>query len=101
LITVTAVRVYPFDTSGAGGRTRAFAEVEVDGCLLIKGIRIMQMPAGGYFIGYPRQRARQDVYVDVVVPDREAARLIREAVMAEFRRLLEPAAEDGPPPGEG
>ena len=89
MITVTSVRVYPFDTAGTGGKTRAFAEVEIDGCLTIKGIRVMQVESGGYFLGYPSQRTRRDKFIDLVVPDKEAAGIIREAVMTEFKKLLE------------
>ncbi len=93
MISITAVRVFPFDTAGTGGRVRAFAEVEIDGCLVLKGLRILQTEAGGYFVGYPSQRVRQNIFIDIVVPDKEAARVIREAVMAEFKKVMaaEPA----------
>ncbi len=100
MITVTAVRVFPFDTTEAGGRVRAYAEVEIDGCLTLKGIRVIQTHHGGYFIGYPSQRARRDTFVDVIVPAKEAAAAIREAIMAEFRRTVLGEGEQSPaPPG--
>jgi len=87
MITITAVRVFPFDTAGMGGSIKAYAEVEIDGCLTLKGLKVLQTEAGGYFIGYPSQRARKDTFVDVIAPDRETARLIREAIMTEFKKL--------------
>jgi len=89
MITVTSVMIYPFDTAGTGGRTRAYAEVEIDGCLTVKGIRVMQAEAGGYFLSYPSQRVRRDTFIDLIVPDRESARVIREAVMTEFKNVME------------
>jgi DNA-binding cell septation regulator SpoVG len=91
MITITSVRVFPFDTAGTGGRVRAYAEVEINGCLIVKGIRVMQAEAGGYFLSYPSQRVRKDNFIDLIVPDREAGRLIREAVMTEFKSQTDPA----------
>jgi stage V sporulation protein G len=90
VITVTAVRVYPFDTAGMGGKIKAYAEVEIDGSLTLKGLKVLQTEAGGYFIGYPSQRARKESYIDVIIPDKEAAKIIREAIMTEFKKLLAP-----------
>jgi DNA-binding cell septation regulator SpoVG len=103
MITVTAVTVYPFEAGSRGGvSVRAYAEVEIDGSLVLKGLKVLQTAAGGYFIGYPSQRARRDTFVDVVVPGKEAARLIREAVMTEFKKVMGiEAAEDGPPAPAG
>lgn len=88
MITITSVRVYPFDTAGTGGRIKAYAEIEIDGSLVIKGIRIMQTAAGGYFIGYPSQRVRQNTFIETIVPDKEAAKVVREAVMKEFKKTV-------------
>ncbi len=95
MITITAVRVFPFDTAGMGGSIKAYAEVEIDGSLILKGLKVLQSEAGGYFIGYPSQRVRRETFIDVVAPDREAAKIIREAVMTEFKKLFPPAPKEG------
>lgn len=102
MIEVTSVRVFPFDTAGMGGSIKAYAEVEINGSIILKGLRVLQTEAGGYFIGYPSQRARKNNFIDLIVPDKEAAKLIREAIMTEFKKILQPGEkESGPRPQQG
>ena len=42
---ITAVRIFPFETREAGGRTVAYAEIEIDGGLLVRGLRVMDTTA--------------------------------------------------------
>lgn len=92
----------PFDTRGAGGRTVAYAEIEISHSLLLRGIRILESSKQGLFIGFPSQKARRDHYVDVMeLLTKEARRQFREAVIGEYKRLTgwEPARkEDGESP---
>jgi len=88
VLNITAVKVIPFDTRATGGKTVAFAEVEIAGALLIKGIRILESGARGLFLGFPSQRARRDTFVDLVVPlTAEARRELREAVIDEYKEM--------------
>ena len=85
---ITAVRVFPFDTRESGGKVVAYAEIEVDGVLLLKGIRILESDKRGLFLGFPSQRARQDRFVDLIeVLTREARAQVREAGIGEYKRL--------------
>ena len=95
---ITAVRIYPFDTRETGGKTVAYAEIEIDGGLLIKGIRVLESGARGLFLGFPSQRVRREKFVDLVVPlNRETQKALREAVVEEYKRVTgwEPAKKDG------
>ncbi len=102
---VTAVRIFLFETREAGGRTVAYAEIEIDGGLLVRGLRVMETGSRGLFVGYPAQRVRRERLVELVVPlTREARRAIRDAVIGEYKRVCgwQPAAaqpESAPPPG--
>ena len=87
-LAITAVRVMLFDTRETGGRTVAYAEVEISGALLLRGIRILESKKRGLFLGFPSQRARRDTYVDVMEPlSKEARAQLREAVIGEYKRL--------------
>jgi len=85
---ITAVRIFPFETREDGGRTVAYAEIEIDGGLLVRGLRVMETGSRGLFVGYPAQRARREKLVELVVPlTSEARRAIRNAVIGEFKRV--------------
>ena len=85
---ITAVRIFPFETREAGGRTVAYAEIEIDGGLLLRGLRVMETGNRGLFVGYPAQRARREKLVELVVPlTREARRAVHSAVIGEYKRV--------------
>lgn len=94
---VTAVRIFPFETREAGGRTLAYAEIEIDGALLVRGLRVVESASRGLFVGFPAQRVRRERLVELVVPlTREARRAVRDAVIEEYKRATgwQPAARD-------
>jgi stage V sporulation protein G len=87
MITISHVRIYPFETAGLGGRTRAYADVTIDACLLVKGIRVVEGAHGGLFVAFPAQRGRNGRFYDLVVPlDAETRELIRAAVIEAFQQ---------------
>lgn len=90
MMQISAVRIFPFETGESGGRTLAYAEIEIDGSLLVRGLRIMETDRRGLFVGFPAQRARRgrETLVEIVVPlTREARRLVRDAVIGEYKRV--------------
>ncbi len=98
MLNITAVRVYPFDTRETGGKTVAYAEIEIDGSLLLRGLRVIESEARGLFVSFPSQRASRDNFVDLIVPThREAHKAVREAVIQEYKRVTgwEPARKKG------
>jgi DNA-binding cell septation regulator SpoVG len=103
---LTAVRIFPFETREAGGRTLAYAEIEIDGALLVRGLRVVESESRGLFVGFPAQRVRRERLIELVVPlTREARRAVREAVIEEYKRVTgwQPAtrASGGEARGEG
>jgi DNA-binding cell septation regulator SpoVG len=100
---ITAVRIYPFETREDGGRTVAYAEIEIDGGLLLRGLRVMETGSRGLFVGYPAQRVRREKLVELVVPlNRVARRAVHDAVIGEYKRVTgwqaasRPSAEPSP-----
>jgi stage V sporulation protein G len=87
MITISHVRIYPFDTGGLGGHTLAYAEVTIDACLIVKGLRVVEGANGGLFVAFPSQRGRNGRYYDLVVPlNAETREYIRSAVIEAFQR---------------
>ena len=87
MIDITQVRIYPFDTGGLGGHTRAYADITLAGCLLVKGLRVMEGAGGGLFVALPTQRGRDGRYHDLLVPiDAETRDYIRTTVIEAFKR---------------
>jgi DNA-binding cell septation regulator SpoVG len=90
-LSVTAVRVIPFDLTSVGQQTVAFAEVEIDGAILVRGIRVHRTQAGGLFISFPRTRSPKSGFISLVeVTDPASAKTIRDAVVQAFKELSPP-----------
>jgi stage V sporulation protein G len=87
MINISQVRIYPFETGGLGGRTRAYADITIDACLMLKGLRVVEGAGGGLFVAFPTQRGRNGRYYDLVVPlDATTREAIRTAVIDAFKR---------------
>jgi stage V sporulation protein G len=91
MICISQVRIYPFETASMGGRTLAYADITIDNCLLVKGLRVVEGAQGGLFVSLPTQRGRDGRYYDVVVPlDADTRQCIRTAVLEAFRHWTPP-----------
>jgi stage V sporulation protein G len=96
MITITHVRIYPFETGSLGGHTLAYADVTIDACLVVKGLRLVQGANGGLFVAFPSQRGRNGRYYDLLVPlDAETREYIRSTVIEAFQQWTpsQPAME--------
>lgn len=82
---ITRVRIFPFSTGEPGNRVRAYAEIECDDTLIIRGIRIIESRNGGLFLGYPSYRARDGQYREYIrITDSAFKKEIRETVIDAF-----------------
>jgi stage V sporulation protein G len=96
MIHITQVRIYPFETGSLGGHTRAYADITIDACLVLKGLRVVEGAGGGLFVAFPTQRGRNGRYYDLVVPlDAATREHIRTAVIDAFKQWTpaDPARE--------
>ena len=96
MINISQVRIYPFETGGLGGHTRAYADITLDACLLVKGLRVMEGAGGGLFVTFPTQRGRNGRYYDLLVPlDAATREYIRSTVIDAFKQWTptEPTGE--------
>jgi stage V sporulation protein G len=89
MMNISQVRIYPFDTGSLGGQTRAYADITIDACLLLKGLRVVEGAGGGLFVAFPTQRGRNGRYYELVVPVNAATReYIRTTVIEAFKQWV-------------
>lgn len=63
-----------------------FADVELNSCLVIHGIRILE-GKNGHFIGMPNKKNKKDKYLDVVHPSNtEFRNKLTKAIIDEFNK---------------
>lgn len=83
---ITEIRIYPFDTSQAGGKTLAMAEITVSGALLIKGFRVVQAKGGGLFVGFPSVKGKDGKWRDQVAAiNNETKTMIRDRIVEAYK----------------
>ena len=87
MIRIDHVRIYPFETHGVGGHTRAYADITLEASLVLKGLRVVEGAGGGLFVAFPAQRGRDGRYHDLMIPvDAETREYIRTTVIEAFQR---------------
>ena len=65
-MTITAVKIYPFDSGEPDSSMRAYADVIFNDVVLIKGFRVLSSKSGGLFVGFPSQKGKDGQYRDTV-----------------------------------
>lgn len=76
------IRITSMYPPGASGGIRAYASATIEGCLAIRGIKVVEGGSGGLFVSMP-SRKTQDGYKEVCFP-----------VTSEFRNQLYGAVMD-------
>ena len=61
---ITEIKIYPFDLGSSESSLRAYADVVLEGLVLIKGFRILASKSGGLFIGMPSKMGKDGKYYD-------------------------------------
>lgn len=84
---VELVNFYPFEVSSKRPRILAYADVRLDGKILIRGIRLYEAKNGGLFIVMPEfsPESRRAI---VEIEDRELLEKIRRVVVDRYRESL-------------
>ncbi len=86
MLRITRIKIFPFDVGALGKQTRAFAEVDIDDEITIKGIKIIESKNGGLFIGFPSQKGKDGRYHDLIVPRNSLiASVIRDRIIEAYR----------------
>lgn len=82
-----------------GGKIKAFAQVVLDGTVLVGDIRVLEGKEGTVYVTMPARRLRNGSFRDIVHPlNTDARKWLEEAILGEYHRTL---AERGTPGDEG
>ena len=65
-MTITAVKIYPFDSGEPDSSMRAYADIIFNDVVLIKGFRVLSSKSGGLFVVFPSQKGKDGQYRDTV-----------------------------------
>jgi stage V sporulation protein G len=86
-VKVELVNFYPFEVSSKRPRILAYADVRLDGKILIRGIRLYEAKNGGLFIVMPEfsPESRRAI---VEIEDRELLEKIRRVVVDRYKESL-------------
>lgn len=89
-LTVTKARVFPFKVTPAMGHLRGFAQVELEGAIVMRGLRIMEgetpddlrvtMPLDPFYKG--------EDFKAVIDLNEGTGKAVTEAVLAKYREFL-------------
>jgi stage V sporulation protein G len=79
-------------------RLKAFACITLDGCFVVRGLKVIQGP-NGMFVAMPSRKKPDGTYQDIAHPiNNETRQMIEGHVLSEYRRQL--AERSAEPTGE-
>ncbi len=84
---VELINFYPFEVSTRRPRLLAYADVRIDGKILIRGIRLYEAKNGGYFISMPEYNP-DTKRATVEVEDKELLEKIRRMIVDHYKGLI-------------
>ncbi len=82
---VELVRFYPFETSLKKPKLLGYADVQIDGALVIKGIKLFESKYGGYFIQFPTLEKEGKSYSILDVKSKELTEKIRRVIVDYYK----------------
>jgi stage V sporulation protein G len=85
-MTITTVKVYPFDSGERNSSMRAYADVIFNDAILIKGFRVLTSKNGGLFVGFPSQKGKDGQFRDTVeFKSEELKSEVRSAILDVYK----------------
>jgi stage V sporulation protein G len=85
-MTITAVKIYPFDSGEPGSYMRAYADVIFNDVFLIKGFRVLTSKTGGLFVGFPSQKSKDGKFRETVeFKSEELKSEVRSAILKAYK----------------
>ena len=67
------------------GKLKAFADLKLGGCVVVKGFRVME-GKNGIFVSMPSKTSKDGRWVDIVEPDASVKREIENVVLESYDR---------------
>lgn len=88
-MTVTQVKIYPFEPGEPYKDLKAYAEITLDGVLTIKGIQVFQKSNGGCYIRLPQQMTKGGEYKDLVIAETpDFKKHLRDTIVAAYKEEM-------------
>ena len=85
---ITEIKIYPFDLGSSESSLRAYADVVLEGLVLIKGFRVLASKSGGSFIGMPSKMGKDGKYYDQVeFKTEEFQSLLRNRILEAYKEF--------------
>ncbi len=85
---VVVKKFYPFNVKLKNATLLGYADVELDGKLLIRAVKLLKKPNGGIFVTMPSVKNEKGDYVPVVeIKDRTLREEIRKILSDYFKAL--------------
>jgi len=88
MINVTEVKIYPFDTGEPESNLRAYAQVTLDNCLTLRGIKVLQTETGGLFIGFPARKRKDGKFQDLIQATPEFKSKLRDKTLNAYKEYI-------------
>ena len=85
-MTITTVKIYPFDSCGPESYLRAYADITFNDVILIKGFRVLSSKSGGLFVGFPSQKGKGGQFRETVeFKSRELKSQLRSSILDAYK----------------
>ena len=85
-MTITEVKIYPFDSDEPDSSLRAYADVTLEQAILIKGFRVLAAKNGGLFVGFPSKKGKDGKFYDMVeIKSADLQSNLRSAVLEAYK----------------
>ena len=85
---ITEIKIYPFDLGSSESSLLAYADVVLEGLVLIKGFRVLASKSGGIFIGMPSKMGKDVKYYDQVeFKTEEFQSLLRNRILEAYKEI--------------
>lgn len=78
---------YPFEVSTRRPRLLAYADVRIEGKILIRGIRLYEAKNGGYYISMPDYNPQKRRAL-VEIEDKELLERVRRVIVDHYKLLV-------------
>ena len=85
---ITEVKVYLANE----GKLKGYATMVIDGCFIIRDMKIIKSDNKGYFISMPSRRKKDGTFKDIVHPlDSQTRTDIENRIISEYKKAIEEA----------
>ncbi len=83
---ITEVKVYLANE----GKLKGYATMVLDGCFIIRDMKIIKSDNKGLFVSMPSRRKKDGSFKDIVHPlNSETRKMIEEKIIEEYKKAIE------------